>query len=199
MTIIIGLTGGIATGKSTVSSMIADFKIPVIDADQIAREVVEIGKKSYHELIRVFGPQILQANQMIDRKKLGEIIFTDQTKREQLNNIIHPAIRKEMQRKKDYYVNLSVKSVVLDIPLLFESELEEFVDKIIVVYVDESIQLKRLMKRDHLSKKDALKRIDSQMPTSEKIKLADVVIDNSQTREDTLQQIQSTLLHWNAL
>lgn len=199
MTIIIGLTGGIATGKSTVSSMIADFKIPVIDADQIAREVVEIGKKSYHELIRVFGPQILQSNQMIDRKKLGEIIFTDQTKREQLNNIIHPAIRKEMQRKKDYYVNLSVKSVVLDIPLLFESELEEFVDKIIVVYVDESIQLKRLMKRDHLSKKDALKRIDSQMPTSEKIKLADVVIDNSQTREDTLQQIQSTLLHWNAL
>src|SRR5690625_4240419 len=125
MTIIIGLTGGIATGKSTVSSMIADFKIPVIDADQIAREVVEIGKKSYHELIRVFGPQILQSNQMIDRKKLGEIIFTDQTKREQLNNIIHPAIRKEMQRKKDYYVNLSVKSVVLDIPLLFESELED--------------------------------------------------------------------------
>jgi len=199
MTLIIGLTGGIATGKSTVSSMIETFDIPIIDADQIAREVVEPGKESYHEIVRAFGEKILRDDQTLNRKKLGEIIFKDQKKRKLLNNIVHPAIRKEMVLKRDYYVHLGVKSVVLDIPLLFESNLTTYVHKTIVVYVHKSIQLKRLMKRDCFSKKEAVQRINSQMPMSEKIKMADVVIDNSYTKENTLQQIKRTLLKWKVL
>src|SRR5690625_2548609 len=199
MTLTIGLTGGIATGKSTVSSMIANFDIPIIDADKIAREVVEPGRTAYMEIIQKFGSEILKKDETLNRKRLGEIIFSNKEKRDQLNNIVHPAVRKEMLQQRDYFVNLGVNSVVLDIPLLFESNLMNYVEKTIVVYIPEKLQLKRLMKRDYLTKNEALKRIRSQMPTSDKIKLADVVIDNSQTKEKTLQQLVNILNNWNAI
>src|SRR5690625_298609 len=116
MTLIIGLTGSIATGKSTVSSLIENLNVPIIDADKIAREVVKPGRKAYHNIIKEFGPNILQNDQMLNRQKLGEIIFQNQKKRELLNKIVHPDVREEMQKQRDHYVKLGVKSVVLDIP-----------------------------------------------------------------------------------
>lgn len=199
MTLIIGLTGGIATGKSTVSSMLATFDVPIIDADKIARDVVKPGKSSYVEIVREFGSKILRKDRTINREELGKIIFANQEKRELLNSIVHPAIRKEMIKQRDDYVRSGVKSVVLDIPLLFESNLTTYVHKTVVVYVPQHIQLKRLIKRDCLSEEEALKRINSQIPISEKTKMADAVIDNSQTKEKTFQQIKSLLQDWKIL
>lgn len=199
MTLTIGLTGGIATGKSTVSSMIANFDIPIIDADKIAREVVEPGRTAYKEIIQKFGSDILKKDKTLNREKLGEIIFSHKEKRKQLNNIVHPAVRKEMLKQRDYFVSLGIKSVVLDIPLLFESNLMNYVEKTIVVYIPEQLQLKRLMTRDNLTKSEAFKRIRSQIPTSDKIKLADAVIDNSQTKEKTLEQLVNILNNWKAM
>lgn len=199
MTLIIGLTGSIATGKSTVSSLIENLNVPIIDADKIAREVVKPGRKAYHNIIKEFGPNILQNDQMLNRQKLGEIIFQNQKKRELLNKIVHPDVREEMQKQRDHYVKLGVKSVVLDIPLLFESKLTSYVHKIIVVFVQKELQLKRLMARDHLTEKEALRRINSQIPISEKIKLADAIIDNNRTKKATSNQVKNILSDWNAI
>lgn len=199
MAIIIGLTGGIASGKSTVSNMFKQLNIPVVDADLIARQVVEPGEPAYEEIVKVFGEEILQADKTLDRKKLGAMVFADVAKRKQLNQIVHPAIRKQMLAERDAYVTQGHRCVVLDIPLLFESQLTHFVDKTIVVYVDEATQLKRLMERDQLTEQEARQRIQSQMPLAEKVKLADAVIDNNDTIEATCEQLYDLLRKWSIL
>lgn len=196
MTLVIGLTGSIASGKSTVSLMFDDFNIPVIDADKLAREVVYPSEEAYEEVVRTFGKEILREDNALDRKRLGEIVFADETKRKQLNGILHPAIRKRMIEKRDTLIAEGAKCVVLDIPLLFESKLEHFVDKIIVVYVDEEIQLKRLMERNHFTEKEALQRIHSQMSVKEKAALADAVIDNNGSKFASLEQLENILREW---
>lgn len=197
MVLIIGLTGSIASGKSTVSSMFAELKIPVVDSDKIAREVVHSGQPAYKKIINTFGQDILQADKMIDRKKLGSIVFADDTKREQLNQIVHPAVREEMLKQRDAFVTAGSDCVVLDIPLLFESKLTHFVDKILVVSVDEKVQLERLMKRDGSDKEDAYQRIQSQIPVSEKAAQADAVIDNNGTKQATFEQLEKILVLWH--
>lgn len=199
MTLIIGLTGGIASGKSTVSSMFEQLNIPVIDADKLARKVVEPGEKAYDEIVEVFGIEILQADQSLHRKKLGAIIFADEEKRNKLNQIVHPAIRKKMMEQRDDLVARGVKCVVLDIPLLFESKLTSYVDKIMVVYVDENVQLDRLMERDHSTEKEAIQRIRAQMPLKEKTALADAIINNNDSKEKTLEQLKSILTKWKIM
>lgn len=196
MAFIIGLTGGIASGKSTVSKMFQKRGIPVVDADQIAREVVETGKEAYEKIVGAFGREILNEDGSINRAKLGSIVFQHKTKRELLNSIVHPAVRKEMKKKQEQFVLQGAKAVVLDIPLLFESDLTHLVDKIIVVYVNENTQLQRLMKRNHLSKEEALARINAQMPLKEKIKMADEVIDNEGDFNDTERQLEEILQKW---
>lgn len=196
MAFIIGLTGGIASGKSTVSKMFQKRGIPVVDADQIAREVVERGKEAYEKIVGAFGREILNEDGSINRAKLGSIVFQHKTKRELLNSIVHPAVRKEMKKKQEQFVLQGAKAVVLDIPLLFESDLTHLVDKIIVVYVNENTQLQRLMKRNHLSKEEALARINAQMPLKEKIKMADEVIDNEGEFNDTERQLEEILQKW---
>ncbi|WP_405102479.1 dephospho-CoA kinase [Oceanobacillus sp. FSL H7-0719] len=196
MTLVIGLTGSIASGKSTVSLMFDDFNVPVIDADKLAREVVYPGEEAYEEVVRTFGNGILREDNTLDRKRLGEIVFTDESKRKQLNGILHPAIRKRMTEKRDALIADGAKCVVLDIPLLFESRLEHFVDKIIVVYVDEEIQLNRLMERNEFTKEEALQRIHSQMPVKEKANLADAVIDNNGSKFASLEQLEKILHEW---
>ncbi len=196
MTIIIGLTGSIGTGKSTVSRMFQRLKIPVVDADKIAREVVEPSMPAYEAIVATFGKSIIRSDQTIDRKKLGAIIFSDESKRKQLNNIIHPAIRKEMLRQKENYISKGHMSVVLDIPLLFESKLTHYVDKILVVYVDPKVQLERIMKRDGSTENDARQRISSQISIVEKVKLADAVIDNNGTIEESFEQLKRVLSNW---
>jgi dephospho-CoA kinase len=196
MTMIIGLTGGIASGKSTVSEMLKKRGIPVIDADLIAREVVEVGKKAYTEIVNAFGKEILNEDLTINRARLGSIVFQNEDKREQLNSIVHPEVRLEMKRRQEQLISEGAKAVVLDIPLLFESNLKHLVDKVIVVYTGEKNQLERLMKRNNFSKKEALSRINAQMPLKEKVKFADAVINNDGTLEETEQQLENILMNW---
>lgn len=199
MALIVGLTGGIASGKSTVSAMFTSLNIPVVDADQISREVVEPGEDAYEEIRRVFGEEVLREDRTLNRKKLGSIIFADKEKREKLNEIVHPAVRKEMLRQREYYANIGEKCIVLDIPLLFEGNLTGIVDKTLVVAVDEEVQLDRLMKRDQFPKENAKQRIQSQLPIREKVKLADAVIDNNGTEIDSCKQLRNILEEWQVL
>lgn len=199
MTFVIGLTGSIASGKSTVSLMFDDFDIPVIDADKISREVVKPGERAYEQIVDTFGETILREGKSIDRKKLGAIVFEDEEKRKALNSIVHPAVREKMLERRDVYVESGSKSVVLDIPLLFEGNLTNFVDKTIVVYVDEKVQLGRLMERDGYSEEEAHQRINAQMPVKEKAELADAVIDNNRSKHDSYQQLEALLREWNVL
>ncbi|MFJ8529893.1 dephospho-CoA kinase [Bacillus sp. NPDC094106] len=199
MTVVIGLTGGIASGKSTVSQMFRELSIPVIDADIIAREVVEQGKPAYNKIAEVFGEEILQADGELDRPKLGSIVFHNEEKRLQLNGIVHPAVRKEMNDQKDMYIKEGMQAVVLDIPLLFESKLTNLVDQILVVAVAPSTQLERLMKRNGFSEEEAKARIDSQMPLIEKVTLADKIIHNDGTITETKAQLQRILKEWNII
>ncbi|HET7578866.1 MAG TPA: dephospho-CoA kinase [Bacillales bacterium] len=193
----IGLTGGIASGKSTVSKMIQDIGIPVIDADFYAREVVEPGEEAYEKIIAHFGESILHGDGTIDRKKLGAIIFNDEKERDALNGIVHPAVREKMNARKAACRKEGRDTVVLDIPLLFESKLTKTVDKILLVYVKEDVQLKRLMERDGSTKEEALSRIRSQIPLDEKRPHADAVINNNGTTEDSKKQLNDIFQQWD--
>jgi len=199
MALIIGLTGGIASGKSTVAKMLRELAIPVIDADEIAREVVQIGEDAYLQIVEQFGEGILQEDKNIDRLKLGSIVFNDEAKRKLLNRIVHPAIRQKMMQKKEEYVSVGEQTVVLDIPLLFESNLTHLVHKTIVVYVDDQIQLERLMERNGFSKEEAEVRIRAQLPLKEKVKKADAVIDNNGSLAQTKAQLLTILANWDVL
>ncbi|KAF0994187.1 dephospho-CoA kinase [Geobacillus sp. TFV-3] len=199
MTLTIGLTGGIASGKSTVSAMMRELGLPVIDADEAARAVVRPGEDAYRQIVAAFGPGILQTNGEIDRAKLGAIVFNDEEERKKLNAIVHPAVRQKMLEEKEALVRSGAKTVVLDIPLLFESGLTSWVDKVLVVYVDDDIQLRRLMERNGFTEEEARARIRAQWPLAEKMKRADAVINNNGTREETRRQLLAILKQWDAL
>jgi len=196
MALIIGLTGGIASGKSTVASMLKKGGIPVIDADVESRLAVEKGEEAYDRIVNHFSKNILLEDGSIDRAKLGEIIFNNNEERMKLNEIVHPAVRKRMLQKKEHAENNGEPVIILDIPLLFESEFTELVDKTLLVFVDEDIQLQRLMERNHYSRQEALARIHSQMPLTEKKRLADVIIDNNGSIEQTELQLKNVLAKW---
>ncbi|MFL6562234.1 MAG: dephospho-CoA kinase [Bacillus sp. (in: firmicutes)] len=189
MSLVIGLTGGIASGKSTVSSMFKEMHITVVDADIEARLAVIKGESAYFKIIEEFGEDILLASGEIDRQKLGSIIFHQEEKRQILNNIVHPEVRKRMGDQVEKAKKNGEEVVVLDIPLLFESKLTYMVDKTLLVFVDNETQLKRLIARNNLSVEDAEARIHSQMPLSDKIELADAVIHNNGSIEDTKKQL----------
>lgn len=196
MTLIIGLTGSIGTGKSTIANRFKDLKIPVVDADLIARQVVEPGEGAYEQIVETFGEEILQSDKTLDRKALGRVVFQDDGKREQLNAIVHPAIRKEIIQQRDAYVAEEVQCVVVDIPLLYESNLIDYVDKVLVVYVNELVQLERVVLRDESTEEEAKQRIASQIPISEKAKMADEVIDNNGTIDASYRQLDTILTKW---
>jgi len=193
MGMILGLTGSIASGKSTVSKMISEFGIPIVDADVIAKQVVEVGQVAYQKIIETFGPKILLENGEINRPALGAIIFNNPERREELNKIVHPEVRKVMLQQSKTLLDEGHRIVILDIPLLFESKLTSLVEKTIVVYVDEENQIKRLMERNNLSEEETMARIRSQIPISEKVKLADYVIDNNDTLENTNKQVKALI------
>ena len=194
---IIGLTGGIASGKSTVSALFQQRGFTIIDADDAARKVVEVGKEAYEKIICHFGKEILQSDGTIDRKKLGAIIFHDEEKRMLLNSIVHPAVRKQMNDCKAAALADGKQTILMDIPLLFESKLTDMVDRTIVVYVDEHVQLQRLIDRNQLSEAESKARIASQLPLHEKKKMADAVINNNRTRKETETQLDQLIEKWN--
>jgi dephospho-CoA kinase len=187
----IGLTGGIATGKSTVAKMLVQRGAMLIDLDQIAREVVAPGQPALAQIAERFGQAILQPDGSLDRKRLGAIVFADEERRKELEQITHPAIRSVMKtRMQEYERDHPDKLVVVDVPLLFESGLSPMYDRVVVVYVPRSEQLRRLMERDKLTREDAEKRLNAQMDIEQKKRLADVVIDNSGSLEETERQIE---------
>lgn len=188
---IVGLTGGIACGKSTVAKMFAQLGCVIIDADQVAREVVEPGENGHEAIIHRFGPQILHENGELNRKALGDIVFKDKNALADLNAILHPLIRTRMNEKKEEAKQIHPPLIIMDIPLLFESEQKHTVEAVIVVYVPPAEQLKRLMERDQLTAEDAQRRIDSQLPIEDKKKWADFIIDNSGSLEKTREQVES--------
>ncbi|WP_081413177.1 dephospho-CoA kinase [Aneurinibacillus terranovensis] len=190
---IIGLTGGIACGKSTVSRMLAEREARIIDADIIAREVVRPGEEAWSLIAEHFGQSILLPNQEIDRARLGKLVFSDEKARLILNGIVHPAVRKRMRELTAHAVAEGIPLIVLDIPLLYESGLEYMVEAVVVVYCTPEQQLKRLMKRNGLSREEALRRIASQIPVEEKKKRASYVIDNSGTLEETERQVNKLI------
>lgn len=196
---IIGLTGSIASGKSTVAKMITALGLPIVDADIVARDVVEPGAETLTLIVEEFGQDILLEDGTLNRVKLGDIIFQEPSKRKILNDIMHPAIRQEMLRQRDAYIEAGNKHVVMDIPLLFESKLQHYVERIIVVSVSEEVQLRRLMKRNNLSKEDALARMHSQLPMSVKEKGADAVIYNNENLGQTEEQLKKILTKWDVL
>lgn len=196
---IIGLTGSIASGKSTVAKIIGELGFPVVDADVVARIVVEPNQPALHEIAAEFGEDIIRKDGSMDRQKVGEIIFNDAEKRQKLNNIIHPAIRKEMAKQRDKWLSSGFNTVFMDIPLLFESAQGRTVDKILVVSVSPEIQLQRLMARNNLDASQAQARISSQLPLSEKEKGADAVIFNDGTVEETRRQLEKILKEWAVL
>ncbi|MFE4350784.1 dephospho-CoA kinase [Peribacillus butanolivorans] len=196
---IIGITGGIASGKSSVSLYIQELGFTIVDADVASRAVVEPGEEAYHQVVKAFGEDILLVDGNIDRVKLGSIIFHDQEKRLLLNSIVHPAVRNWMRLKTEKALAAGEETVFMDIPLLFESKLTFMVEKTLLVYVDEHVQLERLMNRNGLSETDALARIHSQMPLADKKVLADAVIDNNGNLEETKKQVKTVLCNWNVL
>ena len=186
----IGLTGGIATGKSTVSRLLAERGAAIIDADVIAREIMEPGHPVLAAVSEPFGPGVLNADGTLNRKKLGEIVFSNPEERKALEALTHPAIRAEMkQRMEELEAADPHRLVVADIPLLYESGLDPLYERIMVVYVPREVQLTRLMLRDGLSKEAAEQRISAQMDIEIKKERADILIDNSGGLEETKRQI----------
>lgn len=191
---IIGLTGGIATGKSLVSGELRRLGAAVVDADAIAKEVVEPGRPACAEIAEAFGPGVIKPDGSIDRKKLGQIIFSDPAARERLNAITHPRIRERMKEETTRLVKEGVELIVLDIALLIETGVRYEVDRIVVVYADPARQAERLMQRDSVGRDEAKKRISCQMDIKEKTEYADYVIDNSGTKEETIEQTRALFI-----
>ena len=194
MTKILGLTGGIASGKSTVDVFFREKQIPVIDCDQIAHDILNKGEKGYELVLKQFGMNILKSDQSINRSALGQIVFDDEKQLETLNRITHPLIFQEIQAKIALNNPSKNSLVVVDAPVLFEANGQKYCDFTLLIAIPESLQMKRLMLRDRLSKGAALKRIRSQMPLSQKKKLADFVINNTGTKQDLKSKLEQLLL-----
>lgn len=197
----IGLTGGIATGKTTVADMMVAQGAVLIDADVLAHQVVERGQPAYDDIVNTFGPGILDESLNLDRKKLGARVFGHAGELEKLNSLVHPRVRAAMKGLLDIYEQEENQlqqnfMVVLAVPLLFESNLSHLVDISLVVYCPAEQQLKRLMARNQLSEVEAWARIKSQLPIEEKAEIGDEVIDNSRDLDYTAQQLELFMRKW---
>lgn len=189
---VIGLTGGIASGKSTVSELLSVFGFKVVDADKAAREAVKKGSKGLAQVREVFGDEAIDENGEMNRRYMGDLVFNHPEKRLELIAIIHPIVRDIMEEEKQEYLKQGY-NVIMDIPLLFENELENTVDEVWVVYTSESIQMDRLMQRNNLSLEDAKARVYSQISIDKKSRMADHVIDNLGDKLELKQNLERLL------
>lgn len=187
----IGLTGGIAAGKSTVVSMLKQFGASVVDCDVLAREVVLPGTKGLAAVAAAFGPKAVRPDGTMDRAYIGSVVFGNAERKAELERILFPLIYEKIDEAIQRAEDVEKKSFVfLDMPLLFEIKYQTYVDEVWLVYVDGPTQLKRLMARNQFSQDEALARIRSQMPAEEKRSLAQVIIDNSGRLEQTEEQVR---------
>ncbi len=188
---VIGLTGGIASGKSLVSEYLKELGAQVIDADLIARQVVKPGLPAWQQIVDEFGEGILNSDLTLKRKKLGRIVFTDPVKLDKLNKITHPYITAAIEMLVQEHRTAGIKGiVVVEAPILLELGMDRLVDEVWVVAVDPAIQLERLMKRDNITAEEAKLRMKAQMPLDEKLKRADRVIDNRYSLDKTKKQVE---------
>lgn len=190
--ILIGLTGGIATGKSTVAKMFKRCGAVIIDADQLAREVVRPGKPAWRDIVRIFGKHVLRSDRLLDRHTLGAIVFRNPAKLRCLERIIHPRVAHEQARLTKTIARKHPKTVVVyEVPLLFEAGVDKRVDRTIVVTADRETQIARLRKRNGLSRAEAIRRIKSQMPLATKCRRADTVLDGTRSRSALAKQVSA--------
>ncbi|HXT65475.1 MAG TPA: dephospho-CoA kinase [Nitrospiraceae bacterium] len=188
--IVVGLTGGVATGKSTVAKMFKQCGAVVIDADELARDIVKPGKPAWHAIVNTFGKTVLTSDRTINRQALGAVVFNNRVKLRRLERIIHPRVARQQVKLTRQAVRNDPKVVVIyDVPLLFEVGIDKRVDKIIVVSADQETQLARLKKRNGLSRAEALRRIRSQMPLAKKIQRTDHVLDGTLSRTSLRRQV----------
>lgn len=193
MTIVLGLTGGIASGKSTADSFFKQMHVPVIDSDLIAHHVLDCGEKGYSLVLAYFGVNFLKPDQTIDRSKLGKLVFSNPKKLAKLNKITHPLIFQEIEAKITQYKQKNESLIVVDAPLLFESGGLSYCDRSLLIAVPEETQVKRLIMRDQISKAEALQRINSQMPLAQKKELADYVVTNTGTIKELEDKLTGVL------
>ncbi|MFH2073768.1 MAG: dephospho-CoA kinase [Pseudomonadota bacterium] len=193
----VGLTGGIACGKSTVARMLAEKGAVLIDFDEMAHAVEDPERPVWREIVRHFGEEILHEDLSIDRRKLGETIFADREKRELLNRLVHPAILEEWQRGlAEIRARCADAIVVSDVPLLIEAGLRGMVDLVLLVYIAPEEQIRRVMARDGFSRAEAERRLAAQMPIDEKLRWADIVIRNGGSPEETSRAVSTV---WSEL
>ncbi|HOI75004.1 MAG TPA: dephospho-CoA kinase [Syntrophales bacterium] len=187
----VGLTGGIGCGKSTVARMLARKGAFVIDFDRVAHEVQEPDAVAWKAVVAEFGPEVLRPDRTLDRDRLGAIVFNDAAKRHRLNEMVHPAVFEEWRTRRDAICREKPDAVVIaDVPLLFEVGMQAMLDLVLLVYLGPEGQIRRIMKRNGYSREEAVLRLASQMPIDEKVPLADLVIDNEGTFEETEARIE---------
>ncbi len=184
--IVLGITGGFGTGKSTVAGYFRRFGAKVVDADKIVHDLIKPGSSVYKKIITGFGREMLKKDRSIDRARLARLVFSDRRLLDKLNRIIHPQVIKIMKKE---IASARGKIVVLDVPLLFEAGLKRLADKVVVVTASREIQLRRIFKKTSLLEKDILMRIKAQLPLSTKVRRADFVIDNNRTQNWTKKQV----------
>jgi dephospho-CoA kinase len=188
--LVVGLTGGIASGKSTVSNMLVELGAPLIDFDLIARQVVEPGTHGFEAIVNYFGKQILIENGTLDRKKLSKIVFQDFEKRKKLESFTHPLIYEEFFKQINAIAKKDPDAVIqVSIPLLIEQNMQYAFDGLIIVYVSKKIQVERLAQRDGISIKEAANILKSQLPIDEKVGFANFIINNENTIKKTRKQV----------
>ena len=186
----VGLTGGIATGKSTVVRMLVKKGARVIDHDALVHTLQEPGRPVWNRIVEAFGRDILDAGGRIDRKKLGALVFGNEGRRKALEGIVHPAVLEEAQLERDRIGKEDTRAIVLsDIPLLLEVGMQGLFDLILLVYAPPEVQIARVMKRNNMTRDEAAARLGAQMPIDEKLKRADVVIRNDGTMKELHQRV----------
>jgi dephospho-CoA kinase len=190
---LVGLTGGIASGKSTVAKILQSLGAAIVNADDLAREVVEPGHEAWQEIVASFGAGVLQSDQNLDRQKLRTLIFNQPEARKRLESIIHPRVRALAEERIRQYAAAGYPVVIYEVPLLFEGNLQEWLRPVILVACDVDTQTVRLQKRDHLTAADAEKHIAAQMSLDDKRRLADYVIENNGSLEDLERQTRQIL------
>ena len=190
---IIGLTGGIATGKSTVSELLTAYGFKVVDADIASRKAVKKGSKGLDQIREKFGQEAIDDNGEMNRKYVGELVFNNPEQRIELNKIVHPIVREIMEEEKNHYLNEGY-NVIMDIPLLFENDLQDTVDEVWLVYTSESVQIERLMKRNNLDLDQAKARVHSQISIDKKSRMADHVIDNLGSKSELETLLKQLLI-----
>ncbi len=193
---IVGITGGLGSGKTTVCDFLRQGRAPVISADEISRCLMRPGHPIYDRTVEEFGADVLDADGQLDRRLLGERVFSDAEARRRLNEITHPAIVDEMWRQVSRAKGQGAQVVVLDVPLLYEAGLEAMCDEVWVVWCRPEQQVRRVVQRDGLSEDEARRRLEAQMPLEQKVQRADRVIDNSGSKESLVAQVEEAWDRW---